>query len=373
MNNMIKDRLNWIFLILVYCLCSTSVQSARYKSELLSSLGDKLGYRIEDGLDAGAYDIKSTLGFPTYVEYNSYHEVTNIGYKMFDPQLKQTLSPIVCDFLERYFLELSYYKDLYSLKRKTDDDKFVFIHGGMDSLKDAFDYTSFSLFNRDGKYYEAIWKKNGEEVFSVSFPIQYELLLGMPQIEIERTLYSEIKRTADYKGSLSAFPNLDPINDSVYVSGNKYFMIESLNTSTYYKKQGDLYSLLLDTSYVNFSLLNLLREPSLLNNPIFVEQRVYGFKTIQWEITLHDWINYFKKNDFIIYTAIEESYSNSAKVLFVAECPALGYNHVISLVVPYSILSNPSVGINADLTGFIPTHNVSELFQQYSKTRKKNY
>ena len=71
--------------------------------------------------------------------------------------------------------------------------------------------------------------------------------------------------------------------------------------------------------------------------------------------------------------AVETEYDAATQILLIAENKDLGYNHVLSVMVPkdFAIVSNRA--LTAKLNAFITTHNVKNLYQQYRKTNKKKF
>ena len=103
-------------------------------------------------------------------------------------------NPVVCAFLNRYIDELQHWNRAdVPLSQKMYDDKFVILDGALENLSQVTDITQFSLVRYDHKAYEASWRNGDNTLLRVAFPIQYELLLGMTQQEIENKLYDYIR------------------------------------------------------------------------------------------------------------------------------------------------------------------------------------
>jgi hypothetical protein len=83
---------------------------------------------------------------------------------------------------------------------------------------------------------------------------------------------------------------------------------------------------------------------------------------------LNNWIlNHCLKN--LLRNLRHNNVSN--KALFIAQSPDLGFNHVLSLVIPYDFVINKKCVIKATLNAYIPTQNVAELYKQYVEKPKK--
>ena len=131
------------------------------------------------------------------------------------------------------------------------------------------------------------------------------------------------------------------------------------------------YSLALDTIYGAYTALNAFQTLTRCDNPVLIEQSVYGFKTLRYTVTLQQWLRYCHESGLTIYTSIEEEYDDGYKLIVLGECKDLGYNHLMSVIVPKNFLIIPSAEIKAKLNAFIPTHNVKNLYKQHVIKPKK--
>ena len=104
---------------------------------------------------------------------------------------------------------------------------------------------------------------------------------------------------------------------------------------------------------------------------MYVEQSVYGLKTINYTLTLRQWLDYCAAWGMKIYFAIEEEREDGLLALVIAECRELKFNHMLSVVIPNKFVTNRNVVFKARMTPYIPTHNVKDLFKKESVNRRK--
>ena len=71
------------------------------------------------------------------------------------------------------------------------------------------------------------------------------------------------------------------------------------------------------------------------------------------------------------YFAVEEEREDGIKALVIAQSPDLGFNHVLSLIIPFDFITNKNCVIKASLNAYVPTQNVAELYKQYVEKPKK--
>ena len=365
-------------LILIATIVGLSIaraQRAAFQSKLLSEIGHAIGYVPDSNLEEGTYPAGTALGKPLVAEYDSHHTVTNLGFRLFSQEQKKVYASDVYAFLERYFLELYVWEDKSTLQQKLADDKVYFTKGSIASLKNIDETTPCMISRVEDKFYEVAWADTtGAEILSVAFPIQYELLLGMSQVEIANTMYDRIVG-ASAQTAKPISEVMENVKDNIYSSTpKKHYQLESVNNIRYFKKtaEGD-YKLIIDKNHADYSVTNIFHEPSACNNPLLMQQSVYGFKTLDYTVTLNQWINYCLETGLTTYTAIEEEYDDAFKVLIVAESKDLGFNHILSAIVPRNFMEKPSAEIKCKLNAFIPTHNVKDLYQQYKEKTKKKY
>lgn len=368
-------RIVFISLIAMFVgLSPLRAQQTAYKSKLLSDLGKSIGYVPNDTLKAGTYDAGNLLGKPLVVEYDNRHTVTHLGFRLFSDEMKKAYASDVYNFLERYFLELYCWKDKLTLNQKIHDDKVIFSQGSVADLKYVSENTPFSISRVENKFYQVSWSDNGRTIIDVAFPIQYELLLGMPQVEIEKTMYDLIV-SAPLSSPSDSIGELELVKDNIYRTvPAKHYQLESLNTCTYYYNDGSETTLVLDSINKDYSAINIFHNLTECSNPMAVEQSLYGFKKTEYTVTLQQWLNYCNSAKLTVYTAIEEEYEDGYKILLVAESADMGCNHLLSVIVPKNFLERPTAELKVKMNAFIPTHNVKNLYQQYTgKSKKKIY
>lgn len=282
--------------------------------------------------------------------------------------------PQICAFLNRYITELEQWNEPnISLPQKMRDDKFVLLDGALENLSQVNDSTSFSLVRYDNKAYEASWANGKNLLLRVAFPIQYELILGMPQIEIEQHLQEYIMSAPQRNVQKNGDLQLDSIAPNVYRTAPKqHYHIQSLNNSQYFQRTEDgKLQLIGDSAKIEYTIANLFQNGLGKNYLLQVSQSVYGFKHLDYTISLQQWLNYCASEHLTSYVAIEGTSEEAIQVLIVAENIDLAYNHLLSVLVPRKALGDVSGTLLVKLNAFIPKHNITDLYEQYTTKPKK--
>lgn len=295
--------------------------------------------------------------------------------KLFPITLYQSDQGYVYDFIDRYFGELQKIKNHSELLQKLNDDKVFFAQGSVSDISLVNDKVPFVLNRIEDRYFEATWRNENSQPLTILFPVSFELLLGQPKAEIEKTIEKEIKN-AEASGLSMAIPEagaLKFIGDGLYQTNPKqHYELESLNNCCYYILDSNgVPQLVKDERWLEKSVINLMHDALSDDYIIEVEQGVYGFKQLHFTMQLSQWHSYCRSKNMNLYVAVEEELSDAYKMLVVAECRELAFNHLLSIYVPKDCLRNSGKAWRAQMNAYIPTHNVKDLYQQYKQRAKR--
>lgn len=292
------------------------------------------------------------------------------GLRLFSPEMRDAASyphQVVMDFMERYFgKELPALRQT-TLEHKMADDKVYFRKGNLQDLNHVTDTMPFSITFLD-KYYEVKW----EPTVTIVFPAQYDLLMGMQKDEAVNKLKEAIQGTPQRTFSNVIPLNMNQLDDDIWQSKSEHFELESLNDAIYYNKVRENYHPVFDSAHLDYSAANLFH--GLIADAdyrMYVEQSVYGMKTITYTLSFQQWLNYCAQLGMKIYFAVEEQREDGLLVIVVAQCSELGFNHLLSVVIPDKFVVDRNAVLKVRLTPYIPTHNVKNLYKQETENHKK--
>lgn len=296
------------------------------------------------------------------------------GLKLFSSETHDAASyphQVVMDFLERYFGKELHTIKQTTLEHKMADDKVFFRNGSVLELQQISDTMSFSISLLD-RYYEVQWQKQDEPFVTIVFPAQYDLLLGMQKDEALNTL-KELILAAPLRNMMDSIPtNLIMLDDSIWQSKTEFMELESLNDAIYYNKVREDYRPVFDSAHLDYSAANLFH--GLIEDAdyrMYVEQSVYGMKTINYMLSLQQWLNYSAQLGMKVFFAVEEQREDGLLAIIITQSRELGFNHLLSVVIPDKFVTDKNAVLKVRLTPYIPTHNVKDLYQKESENYKK--
>lgn len=295
------------------------------------------------------------------------------GLKLFNPEMKEAApktQKVVMDFLERYFHDLPKQKQT-TIETKMADDKVYFRKGKLSDLSQIRDTMPFSI-NLLDRYYEVNWIKADEPFVTIVFPAQYDLLLGMQKDEALKQFKDAILATPQRTDSIVEPSDLECLSDSHFQTKGDTLELASLSDALYYNKVRDEYHPVFDNDHLAYSAANLFH--GLINDMdyrMYVEQSVYGMTTINYTITLSQWLNYCAEWGLKVFFAVEEEREDGILALVIAQSKELGYHHLLSVVIPDKFIGDRNAVLKVRMTPYIPIHNVKDLYQKQSTTHKK--
>ena len=246
--------------VLVFLLfCAELATAVTFRSQELKALAGRAGITTA-GLAEG-YNYTQVGGRRVYVRVSG-GRIDNIGYDLFSDMIRGDGSQrVLTDFLERYFLLLNYPPADHSVKHILRDDRFKFVYGSMATVAtlhpgDGFGYSS------DDKTYVATWTRNGQELLTVTFPMEYQLLMGVSKSEAEDGFEYELKhqqltsREQKDPDVAALTPSAQPF---YYTHEGGWYLKKNINASTYYCRKSDQrYQLVSDVSHPAETAANMM-------------------------------------------------------------------------------------------------------------------
>lgn len=371
-----------VLLQLLFLVCGGAMAATPhehgYSTTLLRQLASKIGFAADTlKADSGTCLIGKYQGHALTAHLNENGVIKNIGIALFPttmkPQARQDRQ--VMRFLERYTLELLTLSDVRPVDKKA-DDKVFFRKGDINTLLRNAQGDAFSLTRHD-KYYEATWTRKGAVDVTIVFPPNIELISGATAVELKDGLQEQLRCSSQDALSVETWQEnrLERKADGLWTTRPvAYYGLATLNDAIYLNKEGAKYVPVFDAKHIEESARNLaLGVVNSSDYRLVMEQTLYGFKSATYTVSLNKWLNYCADNGLKLYAAVEEVRDDGVKLFVLAENKDFGFNHVLSLVVPNSVMSDGKGVLKGKLTPFIPTDNVKNLYEMSSKTnRKKN-
>ncbi len=299
--------------------------------------------------------------------------VADMGYVVFSDDLKAAANTPILNFLERYFLLLDYPKPDHTRQKMLQEDRFRFITGNSNTLRELLPTDEFS-YNGQRRIYEAAWRRDGRTLLSVSFPAEHQLISGEDKIQAEANFQNDaLSATIPEVAGVSEEELTPTLQKDYFIMKGSTYMNNKLNSDLYYHKQEGAYRLLASVSHPMESAANMMIGTDYNERyNLKVSQVLYGFKKKTYDLPLRNWIAFCRNNGCTLYYGIESMDEQTIKATVIAVNTAENYNHLLFVNIPLSAIDTGRGDIEAKLETYIPMHNVLNIFAKYRKVKNKN-
>lgn len=363
------QRILYIGIALLGLVFTTEAQSgAWYRTQLLQQLGEANRLTLTPPPANISVVVGSCKGYPVTAEWES-GIVSHLGIKLFEPEMKQAINKPLCDFAERYLLEELSCESPEEWERKRISDR-VTPSGSPYSVIGQHEL-HFSINSPESGKYELCWENtNGQTLYTLTLPANWELISGEHKIEMENNLRQRLmKHPID--GKLPRTPKASRLEKTttkgVVVYKRGHYMIPQMASALYYReeKQGEEigYTLLEEPKYAAESLINLLSVPALAQNyTVQITQQKYGFTSESYTLNLSRLVSFCLDNGCHPYVGIEESNEHEIVAALLMVNPDWGYNHILKVTMKKSEIGRKNGALKATINAYTPTHNLETLY-----------
>jgi len=280
----------------------------------------------------------------------------------------------VYQFAESYFnLLLALAPTERSWKLEADD--VTVEEGGLERLHLVNPETSLAVSSKGNRY--RLRLSNGDfKVIQISFPMSYQLISQKSLKKLETEFLQELPTYKFQKRKDSVVIDVASLIKTaphLYVKKGAEYYTDAISNDLYYTESKGVLSLACSADYLVESIANILvSEDVPCDFRLDLTVRRYGFKTDNLKIPLKQWIAYCKSKGCDIYVGMEKVGTEKLKACVFAVNDLMKYNHVMNVEFPYALLDTKEGDVRADITIFVPTHNIANLFEEFNFVNKNN-
>lgn len=365
------EVLVWLF---IGAMPAPSIAQNTYRTDLLKNIAEKCGLisRLDTVADGEYFQFAHFKSLPLTVIVARRH-ITHIGYSLFSPKQRKGFGEEICNFIERYFLELDIpTREHISTTQRMKEDGVRIIKGNLNihQLRYFCSDTTMciNLQTINEREYTMGWRKDSIWQYVLSFPIEYDLLHGTNMDERERRLLEDLRLTPFIKDSLKIdkYTKIKKAwQDNYYTIIGESYILPNLNTNRYlYKDKEGHYKPIYSKVYPIESLANLFTS-NLINNDYIldIKLRKYGLKTDTLNVPLRNWISYCQQmgcKAFFGIISLEKD--NIATCELIMHNHRMGYNHIMKITFPMSTFDERKGRIQARLNSYVNSSRIKNLF-----------
>lgn len=319
-------------------------------------------------------ELSSTVQF--YTE-SAEGVIVQLGARLFSDNVRKAYDPVIISFVERLWAELLLRKTTQSQAALLKEYGVRIVLGGyplgvgaFSSLGQALDVinslSSLSL-TTGGSEIDMFMRGRNSETLHIYIPSSRDLLFQYDKKEHEELLIRELSRSkASYKQTMPDIGDLTTDEDGLLVTGGECYMIDSLRNDIFLTSQRKP---VFSETYPEQSMRNILMGAAateyVTGKTLDIRLHTYNRSLGGIQLPLDRFLGYVQQQGFRFYTGKLDRNGDKCQCLLAMYHPVYNYLHILSLsFTPQELVSKQPVTLKADLSTFIPQHNIKNLFQE---------
>ena len=320
-------------------------------------------------------ELSSTLMF--YTEAN--HGVTvQLGARLFSDAVHKAYDPVIISFVERLWVELLLRKTTTSQVSLLKEYNVRIVLGGYPLGSGSFKQLSQALdiinslsslsVTTGGNEIDLFMRDKSGTTLHIYIPANRDLLFQYDKKEHEEIFITDlIEKKTSYKQAVPELADVTKTDDGLLVTGGECYMIDSLRNDVFF---GNDRQVLWDPqSHPEETMRNILMGAAdighLKGKRLEITPHTYNKEIKKFNIQLNLFLGYVQQQGFRFYTGDLGRNGDRCQCLLAMYHPVYNYLHILSVsFTPNQLETAGETVIKADLSTFIPQHNIKNLFQE---------
>ena len=292
--------------------------------------------------------------------------------------MRKEYDPVIISFIERLWVELLLRKTTASQSSLLKEYSVRIVLGGyplgsgsFKQLSQALDVinslASFSI-TTGGNEIDVFMKDQAGTTLHIYIPASRDLLFQYDKKEHEERFIRDItESTVYYKQNVPELIDPTLTSNGLIATGGECYMIDSLRNDVFWTKNNKI---LWDAkSFPEESMRNILMGAAetgrLAGMFLDVTPHTYNKEIKKFKIQLNLFLGYIQQQGFRLYTGNMGRNGDKCQCLLAMYHPVYNYLHLLSVsFTPSQLESDGETVIKANLSTFIPQHNIKNLFQE---------
>ncbi|MDR3268186.1 MAG: hypothetical protein LBT83_03870 [Tannerella sp.] len=367
------------FLLTLYAIPAAAQVKAQSETmtRMLADAKQK-GLRIEK---AGMQDLGAVCpGKQIRVEMAD-SMLLDMGVALFSETMDKRYARPVYSFIERYLLALL-------LKRNQTEQRYLlredfvtlkvngrnFLDGKqpLSLLVHAIDSASSFRLTGDSSHFRAQWSVANEDI-ELSFPKQYDLILGQDKKELAASFQYELESFVYRKPDIAYHP-LSPHSvpvSGVYADMGDTYIIPQMQSGRFMQKKELGYDYIFNERMGTESLLNLFTYADEMSRKNKLQLTIKGYQlSREFSFGLDRLCAYMKAQQCTAYMGIETQTDTLYTGTVVYVNRDLMYMHLLYFKFPKEAFKRDEVPVYATLHPYIPINNIETLYGELDNYKK---
>ena len=319
-------------------------------------------------------ELSGTIMFYTEAEYGV---TVQLGAYLFSDAVRKAYDPVIISFVERLWVELLLHKTTASQSALLKEYGVRMVLNGyplgtgsfrqLAQALDAINTLSSLSITTGGNEIDMFMRDKAGSTLHIYIPASRDLLFPYDKKEHEERLLKELtESTAHFSPVIPDLNDPQKTPQGLLVQGGECYMIDSLKNDVFFTPDRKL---LYDSKWPEQTMQNILMcavsQENMGGKRVSVKPHTYSRTNSIINVSLDLLLGYFQKQGLRFYTGTMGLEGDNSQCLLAMYHPVYNYLHILSVrFTPAQLESGRQVTFNADLSTFIPQHNIKNLFQE---------
>lgn len=319
-------------------------------------------------------ELSSTLVF--YTESN-YGVTVQLGAKLFSDGIRKEYDPVIISFVERLWVELLLRNTTASQSSLLKEYGVRIVLGGYPLGSGSFTNLSQALavlnslsslsITTGGNEIDMFMRDQAGSTMHIYIPASRDLLFPYDKKEHEEVLVKELfDSKAQYSQTIPESTDFIKTDNGLLAVGGECYMIDSLNNNVFF---GSDRKILFNRAYPDETMRNILmcaaKKEDIHGKRLNIRLHTYNKEMGILTMSLEQVLAFFQQQGVKFYTGNLGDNGNKHQCLLAMYHPVYNYINILSVsFLPEQLDATGITVINADLSAFIPQHNIKNLFQE---------
>lgn len=326
---------------------------------------------------AGQFQCTELSGTTLFYTETDHGVTVQLGARLFSDAVRRSYDPVIIRFVERLWVELLIRKTTSSQSALLKEygvrmvlDGYPLGTGSFRQLGQALDVinalSSLSITS-GGNEIDMFMRDKAGSTLHIYIPASRDLLFPCDKKEHEELLLKELAANSAHFS-----PVIPDLNDpqktpqGLLVQGGECYMIDSLKNDVFFTSDRKL---LFDSRWPEQTMQNILMcavsPENMARKRVSITPHTYNRQNSILNISMDLLLGYFQNQGLRFYTGFMEREGDRCQCLLAMYHPVYNYLHILSVrFTPSQLESDEHVTFSADLSAFIPQHNIKNLFQE---------
>ena len=375
--DLMMKRLRYILIIAV--LASFAPMQAQIETKTPERVARMLeSMPVSDIPQSGQFRCSELSG--TIVFYTEARDgvTVQLGARLFSDGIRKAYDPVIISFVERLWVELLLRKTTASQSSLLKEYGVRIVLGGyplgsgsfsrLNQALDIINSLSSLSITTGGSEIDMFMRDKAGSTLHIYIPSSRDLLFPYDKKEHEEWLIKDLTETKiQYKQTVPELLDVKAAENGLLVTGGECYMIDSLRNDVFFDKNRHV--LWDPKSYPEESMRNILMSAAdarhLTGMVLDIAPHTYNRDIKKFRIPMNLFMGYVQQQGFRFFTGDVGRDGNRSQCLLAMYHPVYNYLHILSVsFTPDQLEAGGEQVIKADLSTFIPQHNIKNLFQE---------